>query len=82
MKKIVNKKWVAEDFTLTLKMARSVRAGTVGGSTCIRGIKLWAEHHGFDWKKIVREGLDAQTIIDTGDVRAIVCLLKAYRLYK
>lgn len=37
---------------------------------CVRGAKTWFEARGFDYRKFLREGIDEQTLLDTGDALA------------
>lgn len=49
---------------------------------CTRGARAFAERHGLDWERFVREGLPAQALIDTDDAlaRALVERARARRL--
>jgi hypothetical protein len=37
---------------------------------CARGAKNWCATHGIDWRAFVRDGIPAQTLLDTGDALA------------
>lgn len=37
---------------------------------CVRGAKRWFEQHGLDFKVFLAEGLDAEVLLATGDLRA------------
>lgn len=34
---------------------------------CSDGARTWWRHHGFDWSDFLENGIDAQTLLDTGD---------------
>jgi len=38
---------------------------------CGRGTRAWAVAHGLDWAAFVREGIDADVLIATGDALAL-----------
>jgi hypothetical protein len=38
---------------------------------CGPGTKAFFEKHGLDWRNFVKNGIDAQKLVDTGDVLAI-----------
>lgn len=38
---------------------------------CANGIRGWFAQQGFDWRDFVKNGIEAQRMIDTGDVLAI-----------
>jgi len=38
---------------------------------CVRGIKKWFETYGLDFKKFLKEGIDEETFLATGDAYAI-----------
>jgi hypothetical protein len=40
------------------------------GRFCVRKSKLWAERHGFDFRDFVRNGIDADKLLATGDHQA------------
>ena len=42
-----------------------------GGGYCIRGAKVWCARHGIDFAKFVREGIEADRLLATGDQLAI-----------
>lgn len=37
-----------------------------------RDARHWFMRHGLDWKQFVREGIDAQSLLDTGDQHATI----------
>ena len=37
---------------------------------CVNGSRAWFERHGLDFRTFLREGLDAQTLLATGDAMA------------
>jgi hypothetical protein len=41
---------------------------------CLRGARAWFERHGLDFRAFVREGIDAELLLATGDgmARALV----------
>lgn len=38
---------------------------------CARGIKQWFDNAGLDFKSFLKDGIDAKTLLDTGDALAI-----------
>lgn len=38
---------------------------------CVRGSRAFAERHGLDFRKFIRDGIDAEELLDTGDGMAI-----------
>ena len=38
---------------------------------CVNGSRAWFERHGLDFRTFLREGLDAQTLLATGDAMAL-----------
>lgn len=37
---------------------------------CVRGFTDWCDTHGLDWREILRDGIDEQVFLDTGDAMA------------
>ncbi|GEK71606.1 MULTISPECIES: thioredoxin domain-containing protein [Halomonas] len=37
---------------------------------CARGAKRWFEQHGLDFRRFLKEGIDAEAFIASGDLRA------------
>jgi len=37
---------------------------------CMSGCRSWARQHGFDWSDFVANGIDAETLLATGDALA------------
>ena len=37
---------------------------------CVNGSRAWFARHGLDFRAFLREGLDAQTLLATGDAMA------------
>lgn len=54
-----------ESVIVTMSDAREYQDG------CVAGWKTFVEAHGFDFKQVVKEGLTARQLIDTGDQMAI-----------
>lgn len=54
-----------KDVIVRIQDARDIHGG------CIEGWKLFVSSHGFDFKDVVRNGLTAQQLINTGDIMAI-----------
>lgn len=42
---------------------------------CVRGAKRWFEHHGFDFRKVLKEGISAYDLAATGDAQAEAVVL-------
>ena len=38
---------------------------------CVNGSRTWFERHGLDFRAFLREGLDAETLLATGDAMAL-----------
>jgi len=38
---------------------------------CVNGSRAWFARHGLDFRAFLREGLDAQTLLATGDAMAL-----------
>ena len=38
---------------------------------CVNGSRAWFVRHGLDFRAFLREGLDAQTLLATGDAMAL-----------
>lgn len=37
---------------------------------CTRGVRRWFDQHGLDFKAFLRDGIDAETFLASGDERA------------
>ena len=37
---------------------------------CIRGARAFAERHGLDWRRFLKEGLPEEALLGTGDAMA------------
>ena len=38
---------------------------------CVHGTRTWFARHGLDFRAFLREGIDAQTLLATGDAMAL-----------
>lgn len=38
---------------------------------CVHGTRSWFDRHGLDFRAFLREGIDAQTLLATGDAMAL-----------
>jgi len=38
---------------------------------CVNGTRTWFARHGLDFREFLREGLDADTLLATGDAMAL-----------
>lgn len=38
---------------------------------CVNGSRAWFERHGLDFRAFLRDGLDAETLLTTGDAMAL-----------
>lgn len=47
------------------------------GNYCNPGARKWFRFHGLDWDKFIREGIDADVIIATGDALALAVVEEA-----
>lgn len=52
---------------VTVQHLHSVPGLTGGVGFCARGARAWFARHGLDWSAFVREGVDADILIATGD---------------
>lgn len=78
---IDNGVWTPEDpFVVRVIDSQYVQIRDDGRKICIPGIKQWCLRHGVDYQEFRKHGIPAQRIVDTGDVRAQLALLKYYRL--
>lgn len=46
---------------------RDLRAAKI----CGRGARKFFERHGLDWRKFVKDGIDADELVGTGDAMAL-----------
>lgn len=46
---------------------------------CNRGARLWFAQHGISWADFVRDGIDADVLLDTGDAMAADVVAAARR---
>lgn len=37
---------------------------------CVKSSRAWFRRHGLDWRRFVREGIDAEQLLATGDALA------------
>lgn len=44
---------------------------------CARGTREFFRRYGLDWGRFLREGIDAQDLVDTGDAMALRCVTNA-----
>lgn len=47
---------------------------------CVRGIRAWFEKNGLDFKKFLREGIESDLLVDTGDAMAISAVDKIRKI--
>ena len=45
---------------------------------CVNGSRAWFERHGLDFRAFLRDGLDAETLLATGDAMALRVVEHAY----
>ena len=46
---------------------------------CVRGARDWFEAHGLDFKAFLREGIDEETFVGTGDALALMVVEEKHR---
>lgn len=44
---------------------------------CVSGARQWFRSHGLDFRAFLRDGIDAQTLLDTGDPLAVRVVSRA-----
>ena len=54
---------MSTDVTVTIDDVRAV-------GLCVNGSRAWFARHGLDFRAFLRDGLDAQTLLATGDAMA------------
>jgi hypothetical protein len=57
---------------VTIAHLRSVPGLSKRTGFCARGARAWFERHELDWGDFVRNGIDAQRLLDTGDGLALI----------
>jgi hypothetical protein len=65
---------------VTLAHLRSVPGLSRQGGFCARGARAWFASHDLDWTDFVRNGIDAQRLLDTGDGLALILVEHARTL--
>jgi len=55
---------------VTVQHLHSVPNFNGAAGFCARGARDWCASHGIDWAAFVREGIDAETLLATGDALA------------
>jgi hypothetical protein len=60
-----------DDLIITTRHVFSVPRPGVRSGHCRTGAKAWCAAHGIDWGTLVRDGIAAQRLIDTGDAFAL-----------
>lgn len=56
---------------VTIQHVHTVPTWTGRQGYCHGQARVFCERHGIDWLTFVREGIDAQQLLDTGDALAI-----------
>jgi len=49
---------------------RVIETGRKKPGFCVKGTREWCERYGFDFRELVRGGLDADAVLATGDAFA------------
>ena len=57
---------------VTIAHLRSVPGLSQRAGFCTRGARAWFERYGLDWTDFVRNGIDAQRLLDTEDGLALI----------
>ena len=55
---------MSSDVIVTINDVRAV-------GLCVNGSRAWFARHGLDFRAFLRDGLDAQTLLATGDAMAL-----------
>lgn len=72
--------WQAENYIVFAKDGRSQNIRGKGlPNVCVNGMRLWCDNNGINWQEFRKKGITAQQVVDTGDARAIMALLKHHR---
>lgn len=58
------------ELVITVDHLRHLR-NIVGKGYCVKGSRAWAERHGIDFDKFVREGVPASVLVATQDALAL-----------
>ncbi len=56
---------------VTIAHVRSVPGLSKRAGFCARGGRAWFARHGLDWTQFVRNGIDAEVLLATGDGLAL-----------
>lgn len=65
---------------VTVQHLHSVPNFNGGSGFCCRGARAWALQHGLNWAGFVRDGVDAELLLATGDALAMRLVLYAQGL--
>lgn len=59
---------------VTLRHVLTIPGYSARGGYCRKGTRLWVHAHGFDWRDFVRNGIDADALLATGDALALAAV--------
>ena len=62
---------------ITLKHVFSVKGFSRKPGFCRRGVRLWCERHGVDFRQLVKTGVDEAVLLATKDPMAVAVVEQA-----
>lgn len=62
---------------ITMAHVRQVRGFTAKPGFCANGVRRWMESHGLDFKLLLKDGIDEEVLLATGDPMAIAVVRQA-----
>lgn len=57
---------------------RQVKGFTVKGGFCARGIRRWFHEHNLDYSDFLKNGIDEEVLLNSGDPMAIAVVEQAH----
>lgn len=64
---------------VTTKHLRTIPGHNPRGGFCVRDSRSWFRRHGLDWRGFVRDGIEADRLLATGDGLAVELVAWARR---
>lgn len=59
---------------VTLRHVLTIPGFSRRAGFCRAGVKQWGAVHGFDWRDFVRNGIESEVLLATGDALAIAAV--------
>lgn len=63
---------------ITMEHVRQVRGFNARPGFCRKGVKRWFESRGLDYSDFLKNGIEEQTLLDTGDPMAVAVVRQAH----